>query len=79
MNFVKWVSSPTCHISNALWKQWEEAKISTAELKMVHGEEFIFKDTLSQILSAKDDYKKCLKVVNQTIINLVDRVSTILR
>jgi len=47
-----------CHtcansINNALWKQWEEAKMSTAELKMVPGEEFIFKDTPSQIFISK--------------------------
>jgi hypothetical protein len=51
----EWTYFHTCgnSIKNALWKQWEETNMSTAELKMVPGEEFIFKYTPSQICISK--------------------------
>jgi hypothetical protein len=37
----------------------------------------LYSDTHLHKFVSAEDYKKCLKMVNQTIINLMDRVSTI--
>jgi hypothetical protein len=51
----EWTYCHSCgnSINNALWKQCEETNMSTAELKMVPGKEFIFKYTTSQISISK--------------------------